>query len=217
MSLRHEVILADPPWAESGSGKSKRGADRHYQLMKTAAIADLAPAVDGLAMPESFLFLWATANHLPDALHVMKAWGYKYITNFAWVKDKIGLGFYARGQHELCLLGRRGWPARARRVPGNWGTKTPSVIMAPRRRHSEKPDAIFEIAESFGKPRLELFARRQRPGWTCIGDELGTRLQGAAIERSLVAGDQHPESNGGEDEGSPRASQQVGLWQPSRQ
>ena len=35
---RYKTILADPPWPEHGGGKSKRGADRHYPLMKRAPI-----------------------------------------------------------------------------------------------------------------------------------------------------------------------------------
>ena len=30
---KYKTIYADPPWKESGGGKIKRGADRHYPLM----------------------------------------------------------------------------------------------------------------------------------------------------------------------------------------
>ena len=59
-----------------------------------------------LAGDDAFLFLWVTANYLPDGLEVMRAWGFVYRTNIVWVKDKIGLGYYVRHQHELCLIGR---------------------------------------------------------------------------------------------------------------
>ena len=173
---RHEVILADPPWYESGGGKIKRGADRHYPLMKTRDIIALAPTIDRLAMPDSVLFLWVTNNYLPDGLAVMKAWGYQYKTNFAWVKDKIGLGFYNRGQHELCLLGIKGRPARSK-ASGDHDRTIPSVLHAERTQHSRKPEAFYEIVESFGDTYCELFARRARSGWTSIGNELGEKIR----------------------------------------
>ena len=185
-AVRADVVLADPPWNERGAGKSKRGADRHYQLMSTADIISLAPKVRQLAADDSFLFLWCTNNFLPDGLEVMKAWGFTYKTNFAWVKNSMGLGFYARGKHELCLLGVRGKPDRASRRPGNWGTDVstvieteediPTVLHADKGRHSAKPAEFYEIVEAFGENRLELFARNRRDGWTSMGNELGVHL-----------------------------------------
>jgi N6-adenosine-specific RNA methylase IME4 len=42
--------------------------------------------------------------------------------------------------------------------------------MAPRGRHSEKPEEVYNRIERLvDGPYLELFARRERPGWTCLG------------------------------------------------
>ena len=38
---RYKTIYADPPWNEQGGGKIKRGADRHYPLMKTKEIKEM--------------------------------------------------------------------------------------------------------------------------------------------------------------------------------
>ena len=175
-TLRADVLLADPPWNECGAGKHKRGADRYYPLMKTAEIVALEPTVREITADDCFLFLWVTNNFLPDGLEVMRAWGFDYKTNFCWVKDSIGLGFYARGQHELCLLGVRGKPPRAKRTADNWGTDVSSVHFAPKRGHSAKPESFYEIVEGFGNRRVELFARRERKGWTSLGNELGVEL-----------------------------------------
>jgi N6-adenosine-specific RNA methylase IME4 len=41
--------------------------------------------------------------------------------------------------------------------------------------HSAKPEALQDLAERLSPgPRLELFARRRRAGWTCWGDQLPT-------------------------------------------
>src|SRR6516165_11112704 len=98
----------------------------------------------------------------------MEAWGFKYVSNFIWTKDKIGNGFWNRNQHEHLLIGRRGdfpTPKPADRAS--------SVISAPRREHSRKPDDAYEIIERAYPelPKIELFARRERPGWVPWGNQ----------------------------------------------
>ena len=68
----------------------------------------MAPMVHDLAEDNAHLYLWATNNFLPDALEVMKAWGFRYVTMITWMKDRIGLGQYFRGLTEHCLFGIRG-------------------------------------------------------------------------------------------------------------
>ena len=38
---KYKTVLADPPWNETGGGKIRRGADKHYSLMKTEDIKNL--------------------------------------------------------------------------------------------------------------------------------------------------------------------------------
>ena len=82
---------------------------------------------------------------------------------------QVGLGQYLRGSHELLLLGTRGKamvPAPADRLP--------SVIVAPRTRHSAKPAKAYDLIERVSPgPRLELFARSPRTGWAVAGNEVG--------------------------------------------
>ena len=165
---------------ERGGGKSKRGADRHYDLMPTTEICHLLQReniADQIA-DDAFLFLWVTDNFLEDGLRVMNDWGFDYKRTFIWVKESIGLGFYARGRHEICLLGVRGAPPRSKRPHGgSGGHDVPqSVIFAAKGRHSKKPEAFYEIVESFksspASKCLELFARNTRQGWDSWGDEI---------------------------------------------
>lgn len=62
---KYQTIYADPPWWETGGGKIKRGADRHYQLMKTPEIIAL-PVPELIAPDGCHLYLWATNNHLAE-------------------------------------------------------------------------------------------------------------------------------------------------------
>ncbi len=174
--MKYDVIIADPPWSEGGGGKIKRGADRHYPLMRTKDIVCLGGRVRSAVADDALLFLWVTNNFLPDGLAVMEAWGFTYVTNIAWHKSgNVGLGQYVRMAHELCLIGRRGKTLPAYKAKER--IRYPSVIHSPRGRHSEKPAAIFEIAESFTDgAKLEIFSRSRRLGWDAWGDEVGVQL-----------------------------------------
>lgn len=164
---RFDVIVADPPWRDDFGRTCSRATERHYETMDLEAIC----AYEFPAANAALLFLWSTAPMLAQALRVMTRWGFEYRTNLVWDKGKAGTGKWVRGRHEHVLLGRRGGFGAP--MPGS--IKLPeSVIVAPRRRHSEKPEALQEMIERVypGRRYLELFARRQRPGWTAWGDEV---------------------------------------------
>jgi N6-adenosine-specific RNA methylase IME4 len=133
---------------------------------------DAIKALEIPAADDAVLFLWGVNSMTPEAIEVMQAWGFEYVTNFAWVKDKIGLGQYNRTQHELLHLGRRGTfppPATNRR--------SSSIIDAARGRHSQKPEAVYELIERMypNARKLELFGRgKPRPGWTIWGNQAET-------------------------------------------
>ena len=84
---KYKTIYADPPWMESGGGKIKRGADRHYPLMKTKDIIELP--IHNLAEDNCHLYLWVTNNFLIDGLEVMKSWGFTYKNKITWVKGEL--------------------------------------------------------------------------------------------------------------------------------
>ncbi|MCK5641183.1 MAG: hypothetical protein KAJ19_10310 [Gammaproteobacteria bacterium] len=94
--MKYKTIYADPPWPERGGGKIKRGADRHYPLMKVKEIISMSDFVNSISDENCHLYLWVTNNYLPSGLQVMEAWGFRYITTITWVKDRIGLGQYFR-------------------------------------------------------------------------------------------------------------------------
>jgi N6-adenosine-specific RNA methylase IME4 len=160
------VIYADPPWrfelwAETGKD---RVADNHYPTMDTPAIATLPIP----AAADAVLFLWATVPMLPQAIDVMRAWGFTYKSAIFWNKGRAGTGYWVRNTVEVLLIGTRG------NVPAPTpGEQPPQVIEAPRGRHSEKPAAFAEIIEKLypNTPKIELFARTARPGWDVHGNE----------------------------------------------
>ena len=176
------AIYADPPWSfRSWSDKGKNRApdfmvrqkglsERHYKTLSLADIAALP--VGDLAAKDSALFLWTVDCMLPDALAIGAGWGFTFKTvAFTWVKTKnggghhIGLGYWTRGNPEMCLLFTRGAPKRK-------SAAIRQLIEGPRREHSRKPDeAAARIESLVVGPYVELFARAERPGWHSWGNE----------------------------------------------
>lgn len=136
--------------------------------------------IEKIAAKDSVLFLWATFPQLPEALAVIKAWGFRYKTvSFVWLKQNrkslswfFGLGFWTRGNAELCLLATKGKPVRKSK-------SVHQLIISPIEEHSKKPqEAREKIIELMGDlPRIELFARQKTDGWDVFGDEVESDIE----------------------------------------
>jgi N6-adenosine-specific RNA methylase IME4 len=186
---RYGVIYADPPWefkAYSGKGKD-RSAERHYSTRGLDAIKALPVAA--LAADDCALLMWAVMPELPGALDVIAAWGFEYKTaGFAWVKQNRsgeglfwGMGYWTRANAEVCLLATKGNPKRL-------NADVHQVVMAPVAQHSSKPDEVHaRIERLVGGPYLELYARRERAGWTTWGDEIPRDEFAAGLKQRMAA------------------------------
>lgn len=165
-STRYPVIYADPPWEYEHTKTDNRRIDNHYPTMPLSDIC--AMPVSELATPDAVLFLWATSPKLEEALRVVAAWGFTYRTSMVWVKPQIGMGYYARQQHELLLIATRG--SLPVPEPAN---RPNSVLESPRTEHSRKPEEYYGIIESMYPEyeRIELFSRNQRRGWAAWGNQ----------------------------------------------
>jgi N6-adenosine-specific RNA methylase IME4/ParB-like chromosome segregation protein Spo0J len=163
---KYSVLYADPPWQYDNTG-FHQSAESQYPTMSVEEISNLP--VQDLATDETILFLWATNPLLPEALQVMHAWGFEYKTNIAWVKDRgRGWGWWLRSKHELLLVGVR---SKAKHPE----VRLDSCFLADRGSvHSKKPEVAYEIIERMYPtcPRIELFARETREGWTAWGNEV---------------------------------------------
>jgi N6-adenosine-specific RNA methylase IME4 len=159
------VILADPPWRYNDLGHTRR-IDKKYPVLSPDEIKALP--VETCAADDAVLFLWSTSPFLPDALSVMAHWGFTYKSSCVWDKEVFGMGHYWRIRHEFVLLGVRGKPGTAH------VHDLPSVIVSRRGAHSRKPEELYVHIERMypRAKRLELFARRTRPGWDSWGNEV---------------------------------------------
>ncbi len=164
-------VVADPPWRFSDRN-TRAAAERHYPTMSGEEIA-LLPVRD-VAAQDAVLALWVPDTHLQLGLAVAAAWGFTYRHLIVWGKVRggriqIGLGHRFRKAHEIALLCTRGKPEIL-------DHGVPSLILAPRGLHSAKPPEMHVALERLcAGPRLELFARGARPGWTTWGDEASGR------------------------------------------
>lgn len=178
-SLLPNVILADPPWKyENDRGVWGGNAGSHYDDLSLPEIRSFLFDNSILTALNAVLFLWTTISYLPEGFEVMRSWGFTYKANIVWVKMKAQKlqtfdASYLAYAHEHCLIGVKGvaHPPNKRHPASLW----PSVIIAPRREHSRKPEELHDIIELL-YPKwkyLELFATTKRDNWMQIGNQLG--------------------------------------------
>ncbi len=176
------TIVADPPWKYGKWGKASEKAflvsgiceetnkeiPMPYPTMSVDEICALK--VGELAADDCDLYLWTTQKYLPDAFKVLAAWGFKYCQTLTWCKTPRGTG---QGglfcpTTEFLILGRKGKMPKKPRIDSTWWN-----VKRPHNSHSTKPEFFQDLIETVSDgPRLELFARRPRDGWTVWGNEV---------------------------------------------
>lgn len=198
--MKARIILADPSWQYNNRHDTRRdnpdkksrfgtgvAARYNHGVMSINDIKSLP--IQNLISDDSYLFLWATWPLLSEALDVINAWGFMYITAaFVWVKTArdgyfCGPGRYTFSNSEPCLLAKR------EGIKGLWhpntGWRPGQVILEPHPRneekkiiHSRKPAIVHEHLEKWlfphceGYEKIELFATQPRPGWVCVGGDV---------------------------------------------
>ena len=162
---RFATIVLDPPWDwddEEDHEQFGRGRPT-YAMLPYEKLLDLP--VGQLAEDNAHLYLWITCRSLPKGFGLLREWGFRYITTLTWCKPSFGMGNYFRGSTEHVLFGVRGNLPLRRHDVGTWfqAARGPDG-------HSSKPQEFFDLVESCSPgPYLEMFARRERPGWTTWG------------------------------------------------
>ena len=175
----YRVIVADPPWAyeKRQEDPSNRGV-LPYTSMSIEQICAEAEKVRAIAHDDCILWLWTTNHHMREAFEVLDAWGFRQKTILTWVKDKMGMGDWLRGQSEHCLMAVRGNPIVEL-------TNQTTVLHGKVREHSRKPDEFYAFVERLcpASRYAYLFSRTERDRWDCHGDEVG--MFGAATNMAL--------------------------------
>jgi len=199
--MKFDVIVADPPWVFNDKLKMsavKRGAEAHYPLLNIESIKTLE--VNNITSDPAVLALWVPSSHIHNGLSTLKNWGFVPKQTWIWVKTKnnplnnlkkelkksdnvlntvdqfninnilsFNMGHTFRQTHEVCLIGTKG--KGLSKIIENRSQR--SVFLGPAKKHSAKPESLqdsLDIMFPLTK-KIELFARRKRNGWMCVGNQ----------------------------------------------
>lgn len=174
-SSDYRTVVADPPWQPTlgetwnSRMRDKAGPQRFYETMPVSEIIALQPRMAA----QAHLYLWCLTQHVDWGYEVARAWGAEPITLLTWKKPGLGAGRF-RCNTEHVLVARKG--PRAGNPFGQGGRHAQAtegtLFEWPRGRHSEKPQEFFQLVERLSPaPRLEMYARTQRPGFSAWGKE----------------------------------------------
>jgi len=170
-------IVADPPWPVRQPPREwKTGTANAPLPYRTMTVDEIkAMPVASIAAKSAHIYVWTVNRFVRDTYDVLASWGFTPAMLLTWCKTPMGIGpgrQYA-STTEFVLFGWRGPQEREpERIERNWWNW-------PRGRHSEKPEAFQDIVERVSPgPRIELFARRLRLGWTVWGNEVEANAEG---------------------------------------
>jgi N6-adenosine-specific RNA methylase IME4 len=171
----YRVIVVDPPWPWH-TWRKNDPSNRIVGGYPRMSIEEIcAVDVASIAARDCILWLWTTNHHMRNAFRVLDAWGFKEYTMLTWVKNKIGMGDWLKGQTEHCIMAARGKPVVEL-------TTQTTALHAPRRAHSQKPREFYKLVEKLcPAPRYAYLFSRHRPGpnWDCHGNEAPKYLEAA--------------------------------------
>lgn len=189
---KYNVIYADPPWKQK-AGRPMNGykmvgekqiwnsidnktRNVNFNTMNIDEIKALPVAT--ISADNAHLYLWVTNQYLPQAFDIINAWGFKYSTTLVWAKNAMGggLGGNYRITTEFLLFATKGALKAKGQHTGTWfNVKREYENGYPC--HSKKPVFFSELIEEVSPgPYLELFARRERPGWDVFGNQVNNSI-----------------------------------------
>jgi len=175
---KYDIILADPPWPYDSrrmvleNGTSVTGIEDEYSVMTMEDMYSLP--IQNVVGKNCVLYMWATGPKMKEAFNLIDAWGFKYVTvAFVWDKRIPNPGYYSCSQCEYVLVAKKG------KCPKRIKTNTRQFYSKARTKHSVKPEGIQDMIDDHWEDceKLELFARRYRDGWDCLGLELNGTIQ----------------------------------------
>ncbi len=166
---RYRTVVIDPPWPMAKITRDVRplqAAVLDYPVQTLDEIAKL-PVPDLVDPAGAHVYLWVTHKFLPAGLDLLKGWGCRYECSLTWVKP-VGITPYSwMYDTEHVLFARAGKRLDLTRK----GLRL--SVVAPTTGHSAKPDDFYQrVEQASPAPRIDLYARRERPGWATWGNQV---------------------------------------------
>lgn len=177
----YSVVVIDPPWQYSrGEDTTHRGRTPYPTMSLDEIGLDIENKliVPGRLAEDAVIWIWTTNAFMHEAYHLLERWGVEPKTVLTWAKPKMGVGNWLRGQTEHCILSIRGKPIVRL-------TNQTTLLAAPAREHSRKPDEFYALVDQLCVgPKLDWYSREPRDGWAQFGNEPEAfRLSAVAVSR----------------------------------
>ena len=176
---KYEIVYTDPPWQQGKGGKKKArpnssGGELEYPTMSIPEIKELHKQIlENNTSEKHNVFMWTINKYLCEAQKMMEELGYTLHARIIWNKTTgMSPAYTVRFQTEYLLWfykkGKIVMP-----VPETRGVY-PDIMTESVKRHSQKPQCAYEMLEDMfrNSNKLELFARNERTGWDCWGNEV---------------------------------------------
>lgn len=161
-----DVALVDYPWRHDSDPE-----ERYFRRMDDKRWEELQ--ANRWLRPDAIVFIAVPDCLLPKAMRVVEQHGWQFRRTLQWQRGRS--------------TPSRSWPTCSWEhvviaTRGNWTGlldadnkgKLNGCINASARQPGRKPDELYNLIEKMVRKdttKLELFARQQRSGWTCLGDE----------------------------------------------
>ena len=172
---KYNIIYTDPPWEQTKSNYRKvrpnQKKEFDYQVLSLDKIADIH---SNLPVDNKYnVFMWTIDKYLHDTEKMMGQLGYNLHARIIWDKENgIAPAFTVRFSHEYLLWfyksGHMYMPCKEARG------KFTTVLREMATSHSKKPECAYEMIETMfpDAAKIEMFARNERNGWDCWGNEV---------------------------------------------
>lgn len=183
------VVVIDPPWPHKMSGFTQRrvkssgnalASELPYETMSLHEIG--AIPIPEILEDDAMVFCWTVNKFLPATFPLLETWGLKYAYTMTWVKNH---GIQNPGSLQMnaewIVVGRKGQlkykEIKAFAIANFW----------KRGEHSEKPEEFYDLLRRVTPgPRIDIFGRRNIPGFTSWGNEAPAGEPGPAHYQGVL-------------------------------
>lgn len=176
----YDIFYSDPPWDQKKGNARKcrpnQGKALDYPTMNVCECIQVQMPFFENAAEKYNVFMWAIDKYLHEVEAEMKKLGYALHARIIWDKTNgVAPAFTVRFSHEYLLWFYK--PGKMLKPKAETRGKYTTVMREQSTYHSHKPICAYEMLEDMfpSANKIELFARNQREGWDCWGDQVNEK------------------------------------------